>query len=214
MVKKSLWVLLFLALALAGCSSQNRCIPANDPSVIFTDDFSDKSCGWDQVMEADGATDYTTDGKYRIYVNTPMLDVWSNPKQNFTDVIVEVDATKAGGPDDNLFGILCRYQDKSNYYELVITSDGYYDIRKIRNNQPQPLLAEDFQFSDKIPTGGGTVRLGARCVGPTLTLLINGIALAEVQDDDLASGDIGLIAGTFSEPAVEIHFDNLVVRKP
>jgi hypothetical protein len=35
-----------------------------------------------------------------------------------------------------------------------------------------------------------------------------------VQDDTFASGDVGLLAGTYDEIGTDIHFDNFVVRAP
>ena len=59
-------------------------------------------------------TSYKTaynNGAYQIMVNKTLSDAWSNPGSfNFTDVRVEVDATKNGGSDNNDFGIICRYR--------------------------------------------------------------------------------------------------------
>jgi hypothetical protein len=35
-----------------------------------------------------------------------------------------------------------------------------------------------------------------------------------VEDDTYASGDVGLIAGTFDEPGTDIRFDDFVVYRP
>jgi hypothetical protein len=47
-----------------------------------------------------------------------------------------------------------------------------------------------------------------------MTFLVNGETVAQVEDETYRSGDIGLYAGTFFEPGVEIHFDNLEVTAP
>jgi hypothetical protein len=47
-----------------------------------------------------------------------------------------------------------------------------------------------------------------------LAFNVNGQKLAEVQDRDYLSGDIGLTAGTFTKEGVDIRFDNLMVIKP
>jgi hypothetical protein len=51
-------------------------------------------------------------------------------------------------------------------------------------------------------------------MGSTLTFYVNGEQLAQVQDSRLAHGDIGLIAGTFSEPGADVIFDNFVAIQP
>lgn len=223
MHKRLLLIVSVLVLVSVACSAGssssggdggNTPVPVKDDSILFQDDFSDPNSGWDRITETDGSTDYTTDGAYRIYINTTTLDVWANPGKSFGDVRIEVDATKVGGDDNNLFGVICRYQDVDNFYEMIISSDGYYEISKVIGGSRTPLTEEQMQFSESIPTGNTKLRLGADCIGSKLTLKVNGTVIAEVQDSDIAAGDIGLLAGTFDVPGVEIHFDNLVVRKP
>lgn len=36
----------------------------------------------------------------------------------------------------------------------------------------------------------------------------------EVEDGSHAEGDVGLLAGTFGLPGVDIHFDNVIVLAP
>ena len=56
--------------------------------------------------------------------------------------------------------------------------------------------------------------LRADCIGNTLTFYVNGFQIAQAQDSTLPSGDVGLIAGTFAEPGVDVLFDNFVVLQP
>jgi hypothetical protein len=98
-------------------------------NVLYSDDFSDPDSGWDRVQAEEGVTDYEN-GQYRIFVDQAQHDYWANPGQSFTDVQVEADATKIGGPDDNDFGLICRYQDVENFYAFLISSDGFYAIMK------------------------------------------------------------------------------------
>ncbi len=218
--KLSLFVILAaLLLATLACSLTGSDAPADQsvnapaPDVLFQDDFSDTSSGWDQVNVDDGITDYEN-GYYRILVNTTETDVWANPGLDFTDVVVEVDATKAGGPDDNDFGVICRYQDTSNFYFFIISSDGYYAIGKVVNGEQQLIDADQMYPDDAIKQGNTTNHIKADCVGTHLVLHANGKSLVDVEDTAFASGDVGLLAGTFGETGTDIHFDNFVVRKP
>jgi hypothetical protein len=205
----SIVVLVLTALA-CGSSTSSEPLPEG---VLFKDDFSDTSSGWDRVNVSDGITDYEN-GIYRILVNTDNTDVWANPGLNFNDTVVEVEAAKVGGPDDNDFGIICRYEDTSNFYFFIISSDGFYGIGKVIDGE-QVLFGEDVLLpDDNIKMGNVTNDIRADCVGSTLTLYTNGIELASFQDSDFRSGDVGLIAGTFDTPGTDIHFDNFVVREP
>ncbi len=184
------------------------------PAVLFQDDFSNPESGWDRVNAKDGITDYTDTGAYRIFVNVDNTDVWANPGLNFTDVRIEVDATKVGGPDDNDFGVICRYQGLDNFYFFIISSDGYYAIGKVQEGEQTLLSGENMEYSDAILQGMATNHLRADCVGPHLVLFVNGNKLAEARDDAFADGDVGLIAGTFDTKGTDILFDNFTVFQP
>ena len=187
--------------------------PTGQGDLLFQDGFSDPSSGWDRVQTMEGMTDYEAE-RYRITVNTPNADFWANPGLSFQDVVIDVDAGKNTGPDDNDFGVLCRYQDIKNFYFLIISSDGYYGIGKVKNGEQQLLDPPQMYHSEAIITGPGPNHIQAVCSGDELKLSINGDLLAEARDFSFQSGDIGLIVGTFDAPGVDIWFDNLSVRVP
>ena len=182
-------------------------------AVLFQDDFSDPSSGWDRIDVNDGVTDYV-DGAYRISVNSSHTDVWANPSLNFSDVRVEVDATKVGGDDNNDYGVICRYQDSENFYFFIVSSDGYYGIGKVVGGVQQLIGEESMPPSELINQGNVSNRLSAVCAGSNLSLYVNGNFLTEVVDVDFTSGDVGLVAGTFDQPGVDVYFDNFVVINP
>jgi serine/threonine protein kinase len=182
-------------------------------NVLFRDDFSDPGSGWDQVSDENGLTNYW-DRTYRIVVDEPQTDRWANPGEDFTDVIVEVDAFKAGGPNDNNFGIICRYQGLGEYYAFFISSDGFYSITKIVDGEYDFMGLTGMLESDSILQGSSTNHIRAECVGNTMRLYANGDLLQELEDGDYADGDVGLIAGTFDLPGTDIRFDNFVVYSP
>ncbi len=188
-------------------------IENSNSSTLFSDDFSDPSSGWDTVRADEGITDYENDA-YRIYVNADKKDVWANPGQSFGDVHIAVDATKIGGPDDNDFGVQCRYQDVGNFYFFIISSDGYYGISKVVNGEQQLIGMEKLDASDAILQGNATNHIEVECKGDRLTLWANGVELHSVQDSDFATGDVGLMAGTYDIVGTDISFDNFVVTQP
>ncbi|HSB90880.1 MAG TPA: protein kinase [Anaerolineales bacterium] len=181
--------------------------------ILLEDDFADPSTGWDRVSDSTGGTDYQ-DGAYRIWLDEKQQDRWANPGESFTDVRIDVDATKAGGPDDNDFGVICRYIDNDNFYAFWISSDGYYGIVRYLKGEFQVLGAEGMQPHNVIAQGEATNHLRAECVGSTLRLYVNNELLDKVEDSSHSEGDVGLMAGTFDVPGVDIRFDNFVVRAP
>jgi hypothetical protein len=181
--------------------------------LLFKDDFSDPSSGWMQGEDEFGKTEYV-DGSFRILVNSDVTGKVSIPRLFFTDVVIEVDATKIAGPDDNDYGVICRYQDENNFYFFEISSDGYYSIGKYKENQLQLIGMEKMQTSNVIRQGQATNRVRATCIDSLLSLSVNGHTLIEVEDADFTGGDVGLIAGTFETPGTDILFDNFKVLKP
>jgi hypothetical protein len=201
-----------LAMAALACSFSDGA-ESTTTDVLFSDDFSDTSSGWDRVNVSEGITDYA-DGVYRIFVNTDNTDYWANPGLNFTDTIIEVEATKVDGPDDNDFGLICRHQNTENFYIFIISSDGYYGILRVINGEQNLLGISEMAFSEAIKTGNETNIIRADCIGSALTLYANGTQLITIDDSSLESGDVGLLAGSFDTPGTDIHFDNYVVRQP
>lgn len=181
--------------------------------VLFQDDFSDPESGWNRATTERGESDYE-DGAYRILVKEPNVDIWSTAGREFSDVRIEVDAFKVGGDRDNRFGVICRAVDASNFYTFIISSDGYYGIGKLKGQQYQLIGMEALQPSDAIHQGSAFNHIRADCIGSTLALYVNGKKLAEVQDSEFASGDVGLIAGTYQEPGTDVRFNNFIVYQP
>ena len=202
--------LLVFACALSSCTSSSTNAPSG--TVLFQDDFSSSAGGWDRYKSAEGTMDYD-DGAYRILVNALQVNFWSTPHKDFSDARIEVDAGKIAGPDENRIGLICRYAD-NQYYFFVISSDGYYGIGIFNNGQSALLGQTEMQSSDKIKTGAAINHLRADCNGDTLSLVVNGFLVAQVHDPNLKHGDVGLLAGTFSHPGVDVIFDNFVVMKP
>lgn len=187
--------------------------PTNSGDLLFQDGFSDPSSGWDKVRTNEGLTDYEND-RYRILVNSKNADFWSNPGLYFMNVDVEVDAGKNSGPDDNDYGVLCRYQDTENFYFLIISSDGYYGIGIVEGGEQKLLYPPQMYQSDFIHTGLSANHIQVICDGPRLALIVNGEFIAEAYDSTFVDGDIGLIVGSFDIPGIDIWFDNLMVTIP
>lgn len=181
-------------------------------SVLFQDDFSDKTSGWDRMAVAEGVMDYDAGG-YRILVNALDTNFWSTPRKNFADVRIEVDTGKIGGPDENRIGVMCRFRG-GDYYFFIISSDGFYGAGIYFSGQAILLGQSEMRASDVIHKGLAINHLRADCVGDTHTFFVNGFQVAQFQNDALPSGDVGVLAGTFSVPGVDIIFDNFVVFQP
>jgi hypothetical protein len=207
-------LLIILVLSFVSLACLNSGTPDTSGEILFSDDFSNTDKKWDQADTASASTDYYNNA-YRIVIKEANSDAWSNPgKESFTDVEIEVDATKNAGPDDNDFGIICRYTDVSKFYYAVISSDGYYGIMKMTGNGGNPIGNESMLESDKIIQGSAKNHIRFDCVGSTLTLYVNNTQIAQQTDTEYTEGNVGLLAGTFDTVGTDILFDNFVVFKP
>lgn len=181
-------------------------------STLFQDDFTQPVTGWDRFTASEGTIDYDAGG-YRLLVNSPETNFWSTPHKNFADIRLEVDAGKLGGPDENRIGLICRYTG-TDYYFFMISSDGFYGIGMYSGEKALLLGTDELKSDHNIKTGLAVNHLRADCIGDTLTFYVNGTQVASAQDATLKSGDVGLLAGTFGQPGVDVIFDNFVVLKP
>ncbi|GAB4502621.1 MAG: hypothetical protein Fur0035_21750 [Anaerolineales bacterium] len=211
-------VLLAASLACSLFTATAPSAPAQSSNVLFKDDFSSTSSGWDKASGDNGSTDYA-DGAYRIFVSTTQYDAWANPSKSFdADVSVEVDVTKSAGPDNNDMGIICRYNTINgnfNFYYFIISSDGFAMIAKMVDSKSSFLAEKATDPNPAIKMGSATNHLRADCIGSQLTLYVNGTQVMSVTDSDLSGGgDVGLIAGTFDTAGTDALFDNFVVTKP
>jgi hypothetical protein len=204
----------FVVLLLSAC--QSSLIPdlvTRPGERLFWDDFSDATGNWPQVSDSNGRLGIGN-GAYQIEVLAKHYEVLATPGQPFRDVQVEVDAVRLSGPVQNLFGLACRSTDLNNFYFLVISSDGYYGLGKIRNGKTSLLGQEMMAHSDAIIRGDGPNHLRLDCIGDTFRGYVNDQVIAISKDPDLSSGEVGLVAGTFDTSGVDMAFDNFVVYKP
>jgi hypothetical protein len=213
---KSLCPASFLFLLFFLCSA---CIPTSTPVIsssksgdlLYQEGFENNTTGWARISNDNGIMDYDNGG-YRILVRQPKLNFWSTPKKDFRDVRVEADVIKLNGPDENRMGLICRYQS-GNYYFFIISNDGYYVIGKFIGGLTLLLGQTEMQVSEAIQPGKMN-HLRADCIGNTLTFYINFKEVASATDKDLTTGDVGVLAGAFTQPGVDVLFDNFVVMQP
>lgn len=194
----------------SGAATQDQAVPSG--TVLFQDDFANLGSGWSRFSAAEGVMDYDS-GSFRILVNALDTNFWSTPQKNFTDVRLEVDAGKLGGPDENRIGLICR-SSGADYYFFIITSDGYYGVGLFSGGQAVLLGQNEMLTSENINKGLAVNHLRADCTGDQLTFYVNGFQIAAVQDSTLKSGDVGMLVGTFAKPGVDVILDNFVALKP
>lgn len=213
-------LLLMLALlSLAACSivsgpSTDDC---NENGALLRDDFSgEQTCGWREYNQG-GAVVEIAEGTLNISTSQTGQIWWTNVGRNFNDVIVTVQARQTNGPNNNAYGVLCRYQDENNFYIFLISGDGYYAIGKYESGSEQITYLtpnQEYVFSDLINQGVATNLLRVSCVGNELSLSVNGLPLVSVTDNSFTGGDVGLGVSTLEPGTAVVQFDDLLVLAP
>ena len=208
-------------LLLAGCASiagsgADNC---GADGVLLTDNFDDgQNCGW-YLYDDDSLTGTAriAGGKLEITSREPGQFWWSNPGLATSDVILTATTRKLSGPDDNAFGLLCRYQDENNFYLFLISADGYYAIGKVQTGSDSIIYLTgegEYQFSEVVQQGVQENTLRATCEGSQLSLTVNGILLDSVTDDTFREGDIGVGITAFDQGTAVVEFDEVRVIEP
>jgi hypothetical protein len=214
----ALFVCVALSALLVACSLVDSGPDACDgQGILFQDDFSGElDCGW-VLDDRGGAVVAIEEGSLRISTSQPGQIWWTNPRRNFDDVIINVQARQAGGPNDNAYGVICRYQSPENFYLFLISGDGYYAIGKYQSGSSRiTYLSGDgqYQYSDVINQGIATNQMRVGCVGNELSLAVNGLPMATVTDPTFVTGDVGLGVSTFELGTAVVEFDNIRVIAP
>jgi hypothetical protein len=209
------FVLLTLAaILLSGCGGmlEGSSVGASGPLLLFEEDFSDPAGGW-EISSQGGIKDYYN-GTYHIGIEDPNIFSWSVAGQTYGDVVIDVDVAFTGSAELAEMGIICRMENNHDFYFMTIRSDGGYAMFKMYQGNEFFLEMEGYQHSDAINTGIATNHLRAECRGELLVLTVNDQELVRVRDASYQVGDVGLIAGAFSEPDVNVYFDNFFVNQP
>ena len=211
---------LFSAVIFSGCGKLpllstliGEAPQATQNSQLFFDDFSETKSGWDRFAGGIGTTDYKNK-TYQISINEPNTDLFANPYKLFKDTIIDVKAVRIGGPINNSFGVICRFQDEKNFYSAQISSDGYAGIFRMKDGVYR-LLGQDAMIPVPSILGGSAANsIHFECIGRSLALAVNGKPVDAREDKSFENGDIGLIAGAFEEAGVIIAFDDFKVTLP
>jgi hypothetical protein len=205
-------------LAACGAVAQDEPDACNeDGAVLFADDFNgEQDCGW-ATFDHGGAVAAIDNAAMQLTVSQLGELWWTNPGRSFDDVEIVAEARQVDGPNNNAYGLICRYQDEENFYVFLVSGDGYYAIGKYQSGSDAvTYLTPDGQFqpSDAINVGVASNELRVSCVGNQLSLEVNGLPLITVTDPTFVNGDIGLAASTLQQGTTIIEFDNVRATLP
>jgi hypothetical protein len=195
----------------SGCSTFE--LPQEQGAILFQDNFSSSNSGWVRFHDNTYSTDYSS-GVYRINIEQTNFEAWAVPGLEFSNVLVDVEAKLVSGPENNVYGVICRYNKPNNFYFFLISSDGFAGIGVYLDGERTLLTGDNMLPAEAILMGDEVNALRVECVGEQLKLIVNDVVVNEVQSSALQSGDVGLIAGTYDLAGVLIEFDDFKVTNP
>lgn len=184
-------------------------------STVFRDDFSDSGSGWIDTQVADldakGIALYNNDGGYQM---TPVDDatygIVPAPKQaKGADVQVEAGLFLYTGVGQGTGGVVCRHRDNNNFYAFMVSGGHGYAILKIAGGKAHTLASG--RFEGTMPNIAD-LRIGARCEGSTLKLMLDGDVVAEADDATHTDGQVGLIVMGEKMAGTSAVFDDFELR--
>jgi Zn-dependent metalloprotease len=177
----------------------------------YTDDFSNPNSGWPVSDTPEGLLRYLN-GEYQILVRNANWYWGATSGVRFFDVVLEADGRFASTPLGGyalLFGI--TDDDDWSWYGFWIRSNGYYAIYKHLGTTNEWIPLQNWTFSSYIRQGQNTNRLRAIRSGSQISVYVNGQFLATVNDNTFTGVlRVGLAAESFSEPNVDVRFDNFI----
>lgn len=207
MRNKLLMALAALVVAALACA-----LPGSDGS-LFKDDFSRESGDWGTGDDGTGSVTYE-DGHLVFRIHEEDQFYWTTAEEDLENIHLEVTVRDTGEAEDAGFGVLCNHVDDQNFYYLGIGSDQLYVIAKIEDDEFEVISGEEqWSFSDDLALNADSYRIGADCGNGTLTLYVDGVEIASVEDSTFTSGNIGLFTVTAQDPDTEVRFDDIVVTK-
>lgn len=180
----------------------------------LTDDFSSNLFGW--AEEADDISVHGfRDGRYFIQVLQPEYFAWSFIPSDFNPTFVRFKVQVEGNASEGTFGVMCNFQDSSNYDFVEID----LDTRSIQIGRQQydefiPLTSEDWVDAFYLQNDPYAVnQIEVRCTTDTIRLKINDNLEAEVSFIPAeADGWVALYAAswdTLSPSGFTVYFDDL-----
>jgi hypothetical protein len=185
---------------------------ANNQSLLFSDTFDQWQNSWASPINTTNSSVRYSDGTLilRDAMDRTRENYALNQTFNFSDIIVDVDTAFVSGSDLNYHVIACRYIDGNTHYAFQIGDDGTFAIDKYVDGVRTALV--NVSPSHAITRSPGAKNhMHAECLGSNLSLSVNGVILATVQDSSLPQGRVALSVMAYEAPYTEISYDNLTI---
>lgn len=171
--------------------------PSGNSSDPYRDDFSNPKSGWDVTQQNDYELSYTTDRSYFIGIKSPEAYVIVPPPYAFKRPVKDVAVTflaKTFSSGASVFGAVCDYTSKDNYYWVGIRGDQYAMGKMVNGQWTQ--LTEPYwkKLNGATLAEHSFLEIGLSCFNGFIVFEAGDMGQEHLVDTDLSSGDVGLYA--------------------
>ena len=184
-------------------------------TLAFDDDFNDNAHEWNvgsYENEWGTVSRVIADGLYTWDITAARsVGRWCTPEiAPISDFYLMVDAQRISGPLDASYGVVFRH-NAGNYYLFSIRDDGFFNLNLWYNFAWQAVI----DWTGTLAVRPGEVnQLAILAEGTHFTLSLNGTTVADVEDDQLAEGEMGLSALFITPGNAVFTFDRFQVYTP
>lgn len=177
--------------------------------LLYNENFSTSKGSLWAGSSDDNWTYYFDNGRYNMVVYN--MNSWKSYAigNSYSNFILDVQARQEGGTSDNVYGVIVRKVDWNNYYNFLISGDGYYEVAKMEDGKWSPV---NWKRSDAINLGNSTNLIRIICNGNDFSFYVNDVMLEEYTNSSFSSGNIGLTAGTnYAIGQARVSFDDISI---
>ncbi len=186
--------------------------------VWLTQDFSSQEAAEDQgwSFEAGESVERAwSSNKFTFIINKTQWLGLNWPDGEYDDFAAEIEAQAQSSFAE--YGIIFRIsgaQDARSYYLFGVTTEGKYYLDKLVDGEWADTTPIKTTASQYVKKGKVKNALGVLAEGSQLSLYINGFLVKTIEDDSIASGMVGLYAGSGSADSAEVDFTAFSVLAP
>jgi hypothetical protein len=190
------------------------------PLVLF-DSFDTNDNEWLDFADLSGTEPKTfdvRDGKYvwSVQSDPGSLGVgwpfWANRSPEVSDFYASVEANATGEIKDATYGLVFRASE-TGHYAFGLNDQGLFTVEAIVYHQSNNILIKPTETS--AVQSGASNRLSVAAIGSHLMFYINDQLVAELDDDTLQHGFVGVYINLEGGNALaNVEFDNFELRAP
>lgn len=172
---------------------------------------------WD-ISDTQFITRDITDNQYIITNSRADTATTSLFDQAYTyeNALISVDAHLVNAESlASGYGIVFRYVDEENYNVFAVDGRSRFSIWIREEGQWRELRNADSKWTDHEAIMAGTTsnNLTIEIYGNTLTGLVNGIEVTQVEDDTIAQGGVGIYLATTPQGEATVEIDRFAISE-